>query len=459
MPFKVSAIIARLAGIALSLTIAGAASANDIQLTPDEMREDLRFLKEEWAAQDNSFSASQREEFNRHVDATAAKADDLAPQAFALEVMRAAAIARNGHTNANVSEFLGDDLPVRLWSFSDGLYVVKAHPEHERLLGARVERIGALTTEEAQARLRPYLAGTDQRARFLAPGFLVAPAVLRHIGAVEETTVVPLALRLADGRTETVELAATKDADPGDERSAKLNRGYTVMLPDGRDLPGRWSHVLDDRADLPPSYVARTDVQSRFLDASDKVLYVRIDSSRSTDETPLYDKLAGIVVTNILPKQPKHVVVDLRLNNGGDFFNTILFSRAIPRLVPRDGHVFVLVGRATFSAGITTAAMLEGEDRDKVTLVGETMGDSGQFWSEGQFVDLPNSKIAVRYSPQFHDYETGCFDIADCYWATVAFGPRDISIEPEVTVEPSFGDYAGGRDPVLEKVQEMIARP
>lgn len=459
MSFRRYALVSGIAAFALGLASAGAASANEAKLTPHQMREDLAFLKGEWAAQDNSFSESQRQDFNRHVDATAAAADTLAPEAFALEVMRAAAIARNGHTNANINAFLGDDLPIRLWSFSDGLYVIKAHPEHERLLGARVDRIGSLTAEEAHARLRPYLSGTDQRARFLAAGYLVTPAVLKHIGAIDETAAVALELRLVDDMTETVELAATKDGDPGDERHAKLNRGYTVLLPDAKDLPGRWPHVLDGQAELLPAYEPRSDVQTRFLDESDKLLYVRIDTSKSTDETPLFDKLAGVVVANILPKQPKHVVVDLRLNNGGDFFNTILFSHAIPRLVPRDGHVFVLVGRATFSAGITTAAMLEGEDSDKVTLVGETMGDSGQFWSEGQFIDLPNSKIAVRYSPQFHDYEKGCFDIADCYWATVAFGPRDISIEPEVTVEPSFRDYADGRDPVLEKVMEIIARP
>jgi hypothetical protein len=102
--------------------------------------------------------------------------------------------------------------------------------------------------------------------------------------------------------------------------------------------------------------------------------------------------------------------------------------------------------------------MLKGEGGDNVTLVGEPMGDGGQFWSEGKYVELPNSKIAVRYSPQFHDYETGCFDIDDCYWATVAFGPRGISISPETTVDLSFKAYAEGRDPVLETALDLAGR-
>lgn len=450
--------ILRITAVGFILTVTGSAQADDIQLTPARMREDLTFLKEEWAPLDRSFSDSQRKEFNRRVDDTAAATEHLAPEEFALEVMRAVAIPRNGHTSANVGTFLGADLPVRAWSFSDGLYIVKTHPDFARLLGARIERIGPLTTQEAQDRVRFYLSGTDQRIRFLSPGYLVTPAVLKQIGAVDDTARVPLTVQLADGRTETVELAPAKGEDPGDERKASLNRGYSVLIPDDAGLPGRWPHLLDGRTGLPPVYGKRSDVQSHFLDGSKEVLYIRNDMARSVDDTPLSDKLAGIVLEKILPARPKHIVVDLRFNNGGDFFNTILFSQALPRLVPSDGGVFVLVGRATFSAGITTAAMLKGAGGDKVTLIGEPMGDGGQFWSEGKYVELPNSRIAVRYSPQFHDYETGCFDISDCYWATVAFGPRGISIAPETTVDLSFKAYAEGRDPTLETALDLAGR-
>ncbi|MDQ6438202.1 peptidase S41 [Mesorhizobium sp. LHD-90] len=450
--------ILRTATVGFTLAAVSPVHAGDVQLTPAQMREDLIFLKEEWAPLDKSFSDLQRKEFNQYVDDTAAATEHLTPEAFALEVMRAVAIARNGHTNANIGPFLGDDLPVRAWSFSDGLHIVKTHPDFERLLGARIDRIGSYTTQEALDHVRLYLSGTDQRARFLAPGYLVTPAVLKQIGAVDDAARVPLTVRFPDGRTETVEIAPIGDDDPGDERKASLNRGYSVLIPDDENVPGRWRHLLDGRRGLPPLYGKRSDVQWQFLGASGEVLYIRNDTAKSLDETPLSDKLGGVVLGKILPERPKFIVVDLRLNNGGDFFNTILFSQALPRLVPPDGHVFVLVGRATFSAGITTAAMLKGSGGDKVTLVGEPMGDGGQFWSEGKYVELPNSKIPVRYSPQFHDYERGCFDTADCYWATVAFGPRGISIAPEISVDLSFQAYAEGRDPALETVLDLAAR-
>ena len=36
-------------------------------------------------------------------------------------------------------------------------------------------------------------------------------------------------------------------------------------------------------------------------------------------------------------------------------------------------------------------------------------------------------------------------------WATVAFGPRGISLAPDIAVDLAFADYAAGRDPVLAK--------
>lgn len=428
------------------------------QLTPDQMKDDLVVLQKEWAERDGSFDDAERLEFRRLFDETVNSTQQLSPDAFALAIMRATATPRNGHTNANVISFLGDDLPVRAWAFSDGLYIVKAHPDFARLLGARIDKIGKLTTAEAQERVKPYLAGTDQRIRFLAPGYLVNPLVLKQIGAVEDASQVQLELTLATGGSETVQLTTANGSDPGDERLANMNRGYSVLIPDPQELAGRWPHILDKVTDRSPLYSARSDVKSSFLDPGKQALYIRIDTVNSVDETPFQDKLGGVFVRDLMPAKPHDVVVDLRLNNGGDLFNTILFAEGLPRLIPADGWVFVLVGRATFSAGISTAAMLKDRGGDKVVLVGETMGDSGQFWGETVKVTLPNSGIVVRYGAQFHDYENGCTDTSTCYWPIVAFGPRGVSLAPEIPVEVSFADYAAGRDPVLQAALDKIGK-
>ncbi|EJN05382.1 hypothetical protein PMI41_01170 [Phyllobacterium sp. YR531] len=420
-------------------------------LTPAQMREDLKFLKTEWASQDKSFSDTQRLEFERIVDNTTAAADKLSTKGFALEVMRAVAVARNGHTVARAANMM-NALPVKAWWFADGLYIVKVQPELAYLIGARIEKLGSLSADEALAKIAPFISGTDQRIRFLSANLLTSPDVLEHVGATSGQEI-PLTLRLADGRTEQVKLNAVSTPDPGD-KGKNINRGYTVLVPDDPDLEGRWNHVLDPIKERSPLYTKRTDVTTSWLEDK-KVFYIRLDAVSSVDDTPLDQKFAGIFRQSLLPSIPKTIVIDLRLNSGGDFFNTILFSQSLPRLVTPKGRILVLVSRATFSAGISTAAMLKGASQGNVTLIGETMGDSGQFWSEGETIPLPISKIGVEYSNQFEDYENGCTDPATCFWAVVAFGPRNISLTPEEKIDVTFADYAAGRDPVLEKALSL----
>lgn len=126
-----------------------------------------------------------------------------------------------------------------------------------------------------------------------------------------------------------------------------------------------------------------------------------------------------------------------------------LAARALPRLMPADGKIFVLVDRVTFSAALVTAAMIKAEGGDRAVLVGETMGDAAHFWAEGDSMTLPNSAIRLRYSDGYHVWGRGCPDLDKCYWAVVALHTRAVSLEPTIRAEPSFADYAAGRDPVL----------
>ena len=63
--------------------------------------------------------------------------------------------------------------------------------------------------------------------------------------------------------------------------------------------------------------------------------------------------------------------------------------------------VFVITGRATFSAGILHAVQWK---QWGATIVGEQVGDDLDFWAEGGNVLLPNSKLTIHYANGFHGY-------------------------------------------------------
>lgn len=438
-------------GIVFGLSLP-AWARQDASLTPRQMREDLAVLRDTWLPLDKSFDDAERRDFGQLIDAAAANADHMSAAEFALTIQKATATARNGHTTAMIGETLRA-LPIRAWWFADGFYVVSADTQHKDLLGARIEKFGAVSSEDALARVTPFISGTKERARYLSAAFLTSPDVLKAIGVGTGDTVTLTISK--DGKSSEVTLAPATSRAPGDE-GQPTKRVYSILVPEARDHPNRWPHVLDAVAsDLSPIYAPRTDLEQRWLTPDRRVLYIRSNSINSLDDEPLQLKLGGVIANSVVAKRPRAVVVDLRFNNGGDFFNTILFSQALPKLMPRDGRVMVLVGRATFSAALVTAAMLKGASQDNVTLIGEPMGDEGRFWAEGDDITLPNSGIKVHYSDAFEDNENGCRDPEECYWPTVAFGPRGISLKPNILIDPTFADYAAGRDPVLEKALDL----
>jgi hypothetical protein len=361
------------------------------------------------------------------------------------------AVSHNGHTEASFGAFC-HFLPVRLWWFSDGLYIVKTHPRFSDLLGARVERIGKLTPEQALASAAPFISGTDDFIKLKSATFLTSLELLHQLGATPSIDKVKLEVRLSDGTQHVISLGPQPSNDP--DPSFEL---FSQLIPSDPDLPGRWPQVLDRVGKRPLTYQRPSNLAYEWLGVDPSILYIRSNRIFGADHKPyeLMERLIVLLQNEIAPRRPKFVIVDLRLNLGGDFFNTITFAQALPKLVPRGGRVFVLVGPSTFSAALGTAAMLKANGGDQVTLAGEPMGDHSVFWSEGNSLKLPNSEILVTPAKWMWDWSEGCQEPARCYWADIVFGSKNVSLEPQLRVTTTFADYSQGHDPVLDTVLEQ----
>lgn len=97
-----------------------------------------------------------------------------------VEFARAIALGRTAHTRLYLVRNRTEvrRLPIRMWWFRDGLYVVRATEEYKDLLGCRVEKIGGMAIEAASEKVDGIKPGNSSWQRYMSTYLLTSPEIL-----------------------------------------------------------------------------------------------------------------------------------------------------------------------------------------------------------------------------------------------------------------------------------------
>ena len=313
-------------------------------------------------------------------------------------------------------------LPVDMFMFPEGLYVIGAAPGGERLLGARVEKIGGLTIDEAMAALDPVMPRDNEHWLTLTfPGIVRYTAILDGLGIDHALTV-----RFADGTTDEIRL----EAAPVDFRLDRYPAGWTALAD---------TVTLDGGASVPrPLHLRHRELPFWFeYRPSDNLVYFQFNAVRDHPAetfTAFCDRLFGFIED----RKAGRLVIDMRWNGGG---NTLLSQYLLHRLIAserlsRRGALFVIIGRLTFSAAQNTVTAIERET--SAIFVGEPTGSRPNFIGERIDFELPCSKVRAN--------------AADLFWQTS--WPTDYRTwtAPDIYAPPTFEAYRRNQDPALDAI-------
>lgn len=407
------AIAALLAAVAGHGVAATPGAAGDVRLLGTRLQE----------LHPQPYRAMPKPRFRAAVATTAARAPRLGEDQLLVELMRVAALVgpRNGHTGI----FPADPAhrrelhlyPLRLYAFSDGVHVVDAKGAPE-LVGARLVGVGGRSLEEVAALVRPLVPrDNDSNLRGLWPHFLLTAEVLHGLGVADDVGPLAFELRLRDGTTVERALEPLAASD------------YVSAFPDA--FVGHYPAVLP--AAPRPLWLANAsrDVWLTRLGGG-RIVYLGYNSARAS----VYD-VSQRLVRLARRKDVERIVVDVRRNPGGDntTFGALVGVLSSPA-VNRPGRLYLLVGRATFSAAGNFAA--EVEAATGAIVVGEPTGGGLDIYADTSPVLLPASGLNVNIARVRH----------------VRGRPGDgrLAVTPDVTVAISSADWLAGRDPVLAAV-------
>jgi hypothetical protein len=307
-------------------------------------------------------------------------------------------------------------LPVDMFMFTEGLYVIGAAPGGERLLGAKVEKIGGLTIDEAMAALDPVMPrDNDHWLTLMFPVLVRYTAILGGLGIDHGLTVL-----LADGTPDEVRLEAVPIDFHWDRH------------------PAGWVSLADTVTGPLPLHLRHRELPFWFeyLPSGDLV-YFQFNAVRDHPaETfaAFCDRLFGFIED----RNAGRLVIDMRWNGGG---NTLLSQQLLHRLIAskrlsRRGALFVIIGRLTFSAAQNTVTAIERET--SAIFVGEPTGSRPNFIGERIDFELPYSKVRAN--------------AADLFWQTS--WPTDYRTwtAPDIYAPPTFEAFRRNQDPALDAI-------
>jgi hypothetical protein len=139
---------------------------------------------------------------------------------------------------------------------------------------------------------------------------------------------------------------------------------------------------------------------------------------------------------------PRALIVDLRLNYGGNMDLRSGYVRELIKAEDDDTRLFVLTARGSFSA--TEAILVDLRRLTGAVFIGEPASSKPNSYGDGYRSRLPNSGINVQTS---------------IYWHQLAGQSKAKWTGVDIAAPLTFADYVAGRDPALEAALNYTPKP
>jgi len=393
----------------------------------------------DYVAKNRAYTPAARAEALRGVDLLPGLFGD--PARFELEAARIAALSDNGHSALLPPQWASryPRSPIHFGLFADGLYVIAAPAEQAGTLGHRVIAINGRPWRAVHRAYARYQGGEQAFRDQFVTLFMETPALLAAAGLGSDSGALTLTIEAAGGRRRTLSIAARLTPYEGEAAFV----GYPALLDGAAML----------RPEARPLYLREPDRPFRlvFPDAIDAA-YVQLKATRGLG----IDRFLDATLTELRARAPRDIIVDLRFNLGGDLNLARDFMQALPALA-QGGRVYAITSGRTFSAAISSLGYLRQAAGERLTIVGEPIGDRLEFWAEGNILQLPGLGAFMLYADERHNYVTGCPE-ADCHGSVRDHPIRVRSLQPDLPAPLRFADFIAGRDPAMDAILRDIAR-
>jgi hypothetical protein len=374
-------------------------------LTTEQWTQDLQHLAKEIKTKHrNPYHLISKARFNAEVAEMEARIPSMKDYEIIVGLQRLAALIGDGHTFVDTSK-LYRTLPIEVFWFGNDLRVVRAAPEYEKAIGTKIVKVGSTEISEVKRRLQQLIpqGESDWLVMDRSAGLItqVEPLAALHIIPYSDTAT--FTFETESGSRFTLQLRA----DPRRQSRSLAALSERIPLPFQRPEAPLWFTYLQDSQTLYVDFRSYEDLQE--------------------ETKSLWEFIAQHPV--------KRMIIDMRWNGGGNYVHGREYLVSKITFMPEvnlAGHLFIITGRRTFSAGMTNVTDFRRET--EAIIVGEPTGARPNGYQENYWFTLPFSQIR-----------------GSCATLKYRFQPYNDSaaVFPDHRIDPDWNMFRAGGDAAI----------
>ncbi|MBS1494333.1 MAG: hypothetical protein JST55_12520 [Bacteroidetes bacterium] len=398
----------------------------------ERWKADITYLKERMEETHyRIFDVVTKSQWDNKYSELLTKIDDMDDEHVMTEIAKIVASVGDGHTimfpaDKSISKF--QSYPVKFYKFKDGLYIKGISSEYSQYTGMKATKIGTMTTEDALKKIAEVVPHDNEFGiDWQCINYLTYNYCLYGLGISDSKDVLKLELQDDNGKKVNAAIKKT-ETDFFKSFHSGSNDGFV--------------YANEKSANPLPLYLKNASDRYWFELLPDiNFVYMQVNAIQNKKEEKLkdfYDRVFRFIDSNNV----KGIIIDLRLNSGGDNNNNkYLINNFIrnPKINQR-GKVFTIIGRNTFSAAMNLTSDLE--NNTQTIFIGEPTGSKPNFIGEINFIELPYSGIKVSASSR--------------NWQKSVSEDRRKWVYPEIYTPLNFSDYKNNIDPAMNAVYDYI---
>jgi hypothetical protein len=379
--------------------------------------EDINHLSSELPKKHkNLFFQKRKEDFFKEIASLKTEIEALSDFEIKLQIAKIVASIRDAHTSVPLQVNLL--LPLELYWFPDGIYVIGAPSEYTVLLYCKITKVNEVPIEELINILSSIISYENETyLKSQLPKYFPAIELLYDLRLVNDIDSLELTFEDKNKKMRTLEI-----------RSFTLKESREKLSLIHNDL------VCSNNL---PLYRKNRDKYYwfQYIDTSN-ILYFKYNACRDMLPTNAFifcKELIQFIEENPVEK----LIIDLRNNFGG---NSLLLDPFIEDIkhchkINNKGKLFVILGRETFSSALLNAFSLK--KNTSAIFLGEPTGGKPNCYGEVERFSLKNSRLTICYSTKYYK---------------IIEDDTMPSFLPDVNIDLTIQNYVNNEDPCFEYI-------